>query len=691
MNGRSLFLSGMGAVYVLAFVSYLVQYRGIHGPNGIEPIDMFMERVSTHYKIPPGSDGAEQGFQNFPMILWAAVKFGIDFNVFMEMSLAVGTLCAMLILSGVHNCLLFTICFVVYHTILMVGQKMMTFQWDILILESGFISIFYSGLWIFKAAPSKESSPTFRWVVRVLAFKLFLMTGVVKLQSGCPTWSELTALKYHFASQCIPTPASFYSAVYLPEVMKKYSLAFVLFSQIFGSLMMIAPFVVLRRIGVLLQIVCMVAIQVSGNYNWFNIHAALICLSSWERDTQAAKTSILTKVVMAITVCVVAVWLSQKTDPKIAVGCVLLSVINLLLDFKPPVAMVRFQLFASLLVSLLLYTFSFGSLLNEPVNQLTTPIINDGFKLLYRGIVNYLIASVVISGLLSCCRSLEKRPSLRSILSSVQHLALTFLAVVFVVHSLSPMEEIYSRANREVRFPGQAVVNKVGGHFQDLRAFNGYGLFRRMTGVGKNGEVAVPVLVLEYGNEREGWTEIPLRYGVGPVNRSPPWVAPHQPRLDWRMWFAALGSVHSDTWVLALASGLLNREPDVENLVDFRFNTTVSPTTAIRGVLYHYDFSSSTSPDTDWWVRTQKGLWLQPITKSDRVLEQIGFSTAQRKARARQRSAREPCPGHLNWLCDIHEVMSQILVPFRKDDLALILQGVLLGCSVVIGMVRFRK
>ena len=86
---------------------------------------------------------------------------------------------------------------------------------------------------------------------------------------------------------------------------------------------------------------------------------------------------------------------------------------------------------------------------------------------------------------------------------------------------------------------------------------SGYGLFRRMTGVGPStalpaGEegwgglpgqnVAVPAIVLEGTADGKNWAEIPFRYVQGDVHTAPRRTAPMQPRLDWRMWFAALGS-----------------------------------------------------------------------------------------------------------------------------------------------------
>eukprot|EP00951_Prasinocladus_malaysianus_P047402 scaffold650284_cov45-Prasinocladus_malaysianus.AAC.1 len=68
-----------------------------------------------------------------------------------------------------------------------------------------------------------------------------------------------------------------------------------------------------------------------------------------------------------------------------------------------------------------------------------------------------------------------------------------------------------------------------------------------MTGVGDPGghgrQTSRPEIDLQGSHDGENWTSYVFKYKPGPVDRAPPWVAPHQPRLDWQMWFAALGSI----------------------------------------------------------------------------------------------------------------------------------------------------
>lgn len=85
-----------------------------------------------------------------------------------------------------------------------------------------------------------------------------------------------------------------------------------------------------------------------------------------------------------------------------------------------------------------------------------------------------------------------------------------------------------------------------------------YGLFRSMTGVGGRPEV-----IIEGSNNAEGpWKEYEFLYKPGNMSRKPPFVVPHQPRIDWQIWFAALGQYQQNPWFLSLVYRLLKNQPE---------------------------------------------------------------------------------------------------------------------------------
>ena len=139
-----------------------------------------------------------------------------------------------------------------------------------------------------------------------------------------------------------------------------------------------------------------------------------------------------------------------------------------------------------------------------------------------------------------------------------------------------------------------------------LRIVNPYGLFAVMT-------VRRPEISIEGSDDGETWREYTFRYKVSDPNRAPRYVAPHQPRLDWQMWFAALGSPPS--WVLALVLRLLEGSPEVLKLFA-RNPFTEHPPRYVRAVLHDYKMTDlETHQGTGaWWKREPLGLYLPPLS-----------------------------------------------------------------------------
>ncbi|HEX8823899.1 MAG TPA: lipase maturation factor family protein [Archangium sp.] len=139
-----------------------------------------------------------------------------------------------------------------------------------------------------------------------------------------------------------------------------------------------------------------------------------------------------------------------------------------------------------------------------------------------------------------------------------------------------------------------------------LRIVNPYGLFAVMT-------VRRPEISLEGSDDGETWREYTFRYKVSDPHRAPRQVAPHQPRLDWQMWFAALGSPPS--WMLALVVRLLEGSPEVLKLFA-RNPFPEHPPRYMRAVLHDYRMTDlETYRRTGaWWKRERLGLYLPPLS-----------------------------------------------------------------------------
>ena len=123
-------------------------------------------------------------------------------------------------------------------------------------------------------------------------------------------------------------------------------------------------------------------------------------------------------------------------------------------------------------------------------------------------------------------------------------------------------------------------------------------------------------------DDRAEWK--PYAYKGLPVDvaRRPPQVAPYQLRLDWQMWFAAMGTPAQYPWTLHLVWKLLHNDPGALALfADNPFPRR--PPRYVRAVLWRYQFVPPGNPDGRWWNRERLGLWLPPLSADDPELRRF--------------------------------------------------------------------
>jgi hypothetical protein len=141
---------------------------------------------------------------------------------------------------------------------------------------------------------------------------------------------------------------------------------------------------------------------------------------------------------------------------------------------------------------------------------------------------------------------------------------------------------------------------------EPLRSFNSYGLFRVMT-------VERPEIMIEGSRDGVNWLAYEFPWKPGNIYRAPGWIAPFQPRLDWQMWFAALGEVRQNSWFVQLLARLLEGSPDVLRLFE-RNPFPNSPPKYVRATLYDYRFTHRGDDPAAWWKREERGLYCPPIS-----------------------------------------------------------------------------
>ena len=257
------FLKTLGLIYLLAFISVWTQVDGLMGSQGILPAGEMLSSIRDNFGAQP---------LRLPTICWWDSS-----DTTLHALCLVGALAAALLSLGLLPVPALMVCFACYLSLTTVGEIFFGFQWDILLLETGFVALFLAPLqWRLHRRGDAPVSRIGLFLAKALLFKLMFMSGVVKLTSGDPSWLDLTALDYHYWTQPLPTVLAWFSD-HNPEWAKKFCVAVALFVEI------VVPFSIwgprrLRAGAACLLIALQVGIALTGNYNFFNLLVIALCL-----------------------------------------------------------------------------------------------------------------------------------------------------------------------------------------------------------------------------------------------------------------------------------------------------------------------------------------------------------------------------------------------------------------------------
>jgi len=252
---RFLFQRGLGLVYLIAFLVALNQFRPLLGEHGLLPVPNFVKQVpfadspSLFYWFP--KDAA------FAAAAWAGVALsclalaGVSERFSMGVSMAVWALLWALYISFVN-----------------VGQVFYGYGWEDMLLEAGFCAIFLGN-----GASAPNMIPM--WILRWMEFRVMFGAGLIKLR-GDPCWRDLTCLDYHYETQPIPNPLSWYFHA-LPKWMLHGGVAFNHFIEIvvpFGYFLP-QPF---ATIAGALTILFQLLLMLSGNLSFLNLLTIVLAI-----------------------------------------------------------------------------------------------------------------------------------------------------------------------------------------------------------------------------------------------------------------------------------------------------------------------------------------------------------------------------------------------------------------------------
>lgn len=195
---RFVILRLLGLVYFVAFLVAARQIVPLIGRDGLLPAEMFLRRVQAHY----GS--GLSAFLQVPSLFWFNVSDG-----FLVAVAWVGVALSLVVLLGYANAILLAVLWAFYLSFVHVGQDWYSYGWEIQLLETGFLGIFLCPLLDGRPFPRRPAPKPVIWLFRWLAFRIMFGAGLIKIR-GDTCWRDLSCLYYHYETQPIPNPLSWW-------------------------------------------------------------------------------------------------------------------------------------------------------------------------------------------------------------------------------------------------------------------------------------------------------------------------------------------------------------------------------------------------------------------------------------------------------------------------------------------------
>ncbi|HEY4221604.1 MAG TPA: lipase maturation factor family protein [Myxococcota bacterium] len=463
----------MAACAAVAFLSLLVQVRGLVGERGILPAELYLERVRAHF-----DDETLAAFARLPGVHWLV---GAGDTALIAMCI-LGILASLLVVARVLPGPLLLVCYVLYLSLCHCGQVFLGYQWDMLLCEALLAAALLSP-WGLRPGFTNAPARLPLLVVVALAARLDFGSALSKLASHDVTWRSLTALTFHYETQPLPTPLG-WLVYHLPAPIHVVTCALMFAIQLGAPPLLLVPWRRVRHAAVLALALLQIGIALTGNYAFFNALTIILALAAVDDDAFVALTD---RVALFI-----------------------------------PRALKR-------------------DALDRP-------------------------------------RAVEEAPAStsRARLLAVSALALSWLPL-----------GVCAEIDRLTREPMPEPIATLMDAVAPFQIAGGYGLFATMT-------TARDEINVECTVDGTTWLPIVFAHKPGDVDELPGFVAPHQPRLDWQMWFAALGTAQHNPWLVHFLDRLLEREPTVLALIDNM--PCGDDVVAVRAQRYRYRIAPLASP-----------------------------------------------------------------------------------------------
>nr|XP_055047173.1 lipase maturation factor 2-like [Misgurnus anguillicaudatus] len=623
---RHMFLWSIALIYMCAFASIYIQIPGLYGDDGMVPVRLLMPKVQGSL--------LEQ-FQASPSLLWLGSSLGLEPQQALELICLVGVVLSLgAVLFGLlRDSLIYLCLWALYLSIYNVGGDFLHSEWDMLLLEAGFLAVLVAplGLLCCRSVHSYHDSVTF-WLTRWLFFRLTFCTGVSKLASGDPAWWQLSALGHHFENQMSPTPLAWY-AHQLPDWLLKFAAVVVLQCEIVVPLLtFFAPIRRLRLFGFYVQMLLQLCSILMGSCSLLSLLSIALSFSLLDDDHFSTCTS-------------------QKKKKKTKSWTQsLVSILSLLGEL----AVYFFILYSEVKLFKLQINWEEKTLSSK--TNFTKKEFDDFLKLIEVPTIWVAVLSFTWEAVVAMLKCVCTRGVMSKLWSLIQWTIMTAAAVGVLTLSMVPYT---SMAGGKV-FPG---VREAYSTVEQYHLVGAYGIQHRVTSVDGR-----PEIILEGSRDGLTWTEMNLMYKPGSVNVAPPFAGAHQPRLEWMMWQAAQGGHDESLWFTGLVQRLLQGKPEVVSLLqvdETQYPFSKKPPAFIKANLYKYQFTDPTEdkshPQT-WWRRVFSKKFLPDVTLDDPILKKMLEQSGLKEKFPVQPSSDTPVSQALSLMRDQVKGLSGALV-----------------------------
>ena len=262
---REILQCGVAVVFLIAFVAAARQFRPLIGEHGMLPIPAFVARVP--FRTAPSIFHIHYSDRWFAAVCWLGAA--------LSAALAAGGTDLVPLWAAMT---LWLALWVLYLSIVNVGQRWYGFGWESLLLEAGLVAALLGND---ETAPPLLAILLARW----LLFRVEFGAGLIKLR-GDPCWRDLTCLDYHHETQPMPGPLSWFFH-HLPKPLHRVEVAGNHFAQLVVPFALFAPQPVASAAAVIV-IVTQLWLVLSGNFAWLNWVTILLAVTAIDNGSFAS-------------------------------------------------------------------------------------------------------------------------------------------------------------------------------------------------------------------------------------------------------------------------------------------------------------------------------------------------------------------------------------------------------------------